>query len=103
MNGIHDMGGMHGFGRVEVEENEPVFHEPWHGRTLAIARLVVGKSGTNGDAFRYAIESLAPATYLTAGYYGRWAAALERLLVDAGLLAPGELEGRMREAAAGSQ
>jgi nitrile hydratase beta subunit len=96
MNGIHDMGGMHGFGRVEVEANEPAFHEAWHGRTLAIARLVLGNGLANGDAFRYAIESLAPATYLTAGYYGRWVAALERLLVDAGVLAPGELEARMR-------
>ncbi len=26
MNGVHDMGGMHGFGPVEPEANEPVFH-----------------------------------------------------------------------------
>ena len=26
MNGIHDMGGMHGFGQVEREENEPVLY-----------------------------------------------------------------------------
>ena len=32
MNGIHDMSGMHGFGPIEIEENEPVFHEPWEGR-----------------------------------------------------------------------
>ena len=38
MNGIHDMGGMHGFGRVEREENEPVFHARWEGRVLGISR-----------------------------------------------------------------
>src|SRR5438128_553260 len=103
MNGIHDMGGMHGFGRVEIEENEPVFHEPWHGRALAMARLVVGQRVANGDAFRYAIESLPPETYLAAGYYGRWVAALERLLVEAGLLAAGELEGRVRGVVGGPQ
>ena len=27
MNGIHDMGGMHGFGPVEREDHEPVFHQ----------------------------------------------------------------------------
>ena len=32
MNGIHDMGGMDGFGKVEVEKNEPPFHEPWEDR-----------------------------------------------------------------------
>ena len=26
MNGVHDMGGMHGMGPMEAEKNEPVFH-----------------------------------------------------------------------------
>jgi hypothetical protein len=26
MNGAHDLGGMHGFGPVEIEKGEPVFH-----------------------------------------------------------------------------
>ena len=29
MDGVHDMGGMDGFGKVDPEPNEPVFHEPW--------------------------------------------------------------------------
>ena len=32
MDGIHDMGGMHGFGPITREENEPLFHHPWEGR-----------------------------------------------------------------------
>jgi hypothetical protein len=36
MNGVHDMGGMDGFGKVEVEQNEPPFHAPWEGRVLAM-------------------------------------------------------------------
>ncbi len=35
MNGIHDMGGMHGFGPVTVEEGEPVFHAPWERTVFA--------------------------------------------------------------------
>ncbi len=35
MNGIHDMGGMHGFGPVVVEEDEPVFHAPWEKTVFA--------------------------------------------------------------------
>ena len=31
MNGVHDMGGMQGFGKVEPEPNEPVFHSEWEG------------------------------------------------------------------------
>src|SRR5512132_3338746 len=29
MDGVHDLGGMHGFGPVEREENEPPFHGRW--------------------------------------------------------------------------
>ena len=31
-NSIHDMGGMHGFGQVESEPDEPVFHADWEKR-----------------------------------------------------------------------
>ena len=31
MDGVHDMGGMDGFGKIEVEKNEPVFHAEWRG------------------------------------------------------------------------
>ena len=40
MNGVHDMGGMHGFGKVEPEPNEPVFHAAWEGRVLAMQRAM---------------------------------------------------------------
>ena len=36
MNSIHDMGGMHGFGAIPIDENEPVFHDEWEGKTVAI-------------------------------------------------------------------
>src|SRR5437879_296073 len=77
MDGIHDMGGMQGFGRVPVAEKEPIFHAPWEGRTFGMMRLLLGGGLTNIDAFRHAIERLDPAVYLTAGYFGRWLAALE--------------------------
>ena len=37
---MHDMGGMHGFGPVEPEPNEPPFHERWEGRVLAMQRAM---------------------------------------------------------------
>ena len=39
MNGIHDMGGMDGFGKVQPQDNEP-FHEPWEKQVLAATFLV---------------------------------------------------------------
>jgi nitrile hydratase len=70
MNGIHDMGGMHGFGPVEPEPNEPVFHETWEGRLFAI-RGQLGRFG-NIDHRRSLIEQIPPARYLKASYYERW-------------------------------
>ena len=95
MDGIHDLGGMQGFGPVHVEPDEPVFHAPWEGRVFALAGLALAAGVGNGDAFRHAIERLEPVTYLTAGYYGRWLAALERVLRDAGVLGQGELDARV--------
>lgn len=37
MNGVHDMGGMHGFGPVQPEVDEPVFHAPWEGKSMPCA------------------------------------------------------------------
>ena len=76
------MGGMHGFGRIVVETDEPVFHAAWEGRVRALVSLALAKRIANIDAFRHAIERLDPVEYLSAGYYGRWLGALERLVHD---------------------
>ena len=76
------MGGMHGFGRVVVEPDEPVFHAAWEGRVRALVSLAIGSGVANIDAFRHAIERLDPLEYLSAGYYGRWLGALELLVHD---------------------
>ena len=39
MNGVHDMGGMHGFGPVDIERDEPVFHQRWEGIVRAMMAL----------------------------------------------------------------
>jgi nitrile hydratase len=40
MNGVHDMGGMHGMGPIVEEKNEPVFHHEWEGRIFAMNRAM---------------------------------------------------------------
>ncbi len=77
MNGVHDLGGMHGFGPVVVEADEPVFHAEWEKRVFAAVMLSMGAGVANIDRFRHAIERLDPIEYLSAGYYGRWLGALE--------------------------
>jgi nitrile hydratase len=95
VNGIHDMGGLHGFGRVEVEPDEPVFHARWEGRVFGMRILGMRRLATTIDSRRHALERLDPVAYLANGYYGRWLASLERELAEAGVLAPGEIEARL--------
>jgi nitrile hydratase subunit beta len=100
MDGIHDLGGKQGFGGVIREASEPVFHERWEARVFALV-LAAGVGGLirNTDQFRHAIERIDPVAYLTHGYYGRWLAGLETLLLEAGWADEAEL--RRRIAAAG--
>jgi nitrile hydratase len=101
VNGIHDLGGMHGFGEVVREPEEPVFHALWEGRVYALVGLVLASGATSVDAFRHGIERLDPVTYLTAGYYGRWLRSLERICAEAGVLDGAELSARSRALAEG--
>ncbi|MFM9972653.1 MAG: nitrile hydratase subunit beta [Burkholderiales bacterium] len=91
MDGIHDMGGMDGFGKVMPEENEPVFHAPWEARVYAMQRAMGFAGAWVIDQSRYAGEQLAPATYLSASYYDRWAMAIERNVLNRGLVGADEL------------
>jgi nitrile hydratase len=93
LNGIHDMGGMHGFGKVEVERDEPVFHARWEARVFG---MVQSFGRGNIDAGRHSIERLDPVDYLKDGYYGRWLAAMMRTLLAHGIVTPEEIEARTK-------
>jgi len=91
VNGAADLGGMMGFGPVIGEPENEYFHADWERRALALT-LAVGAAGRwSIDAGRHARESLPPGEYLTSTYYAIWIKALERLLVDAGLVGADEL------------
>jgi len=92
MNGVHDMGGMHGFGAVEPEADEPVFHAPWEGRVFALAQAMFAWRKWNIDATRYEQEIIPPAEYLRMSYYERWLAYVTGLLVKRELVTPAEIE-----------
>ncbi len=92
MNGVHDMGGMQGMGPVRYEKNEPVFHAPWEGRVYAINRALGAWRKWSLDAWRHDIELLPPADYLRMSYYEKWFAALERRVVQYGLVTKEELD-----------
>ncbi|MDA0179982.1 nitrile hydratase subunit beta [Solirubrobacter phytolaccae] len=84
MNGAHDMGGVHGFGPVVAEVDEPLFHAEWEKRVLGLV-LALGAGGKwNIDISRFARENRPPAEYLSLSYYEIWLAGLERLLEERG-------------------
>jgi nitrile hydratase subunit beta len=97
MDGIHDLGGLSGFGRVEAEPDEPVFHARWEARTFALAALASLSGLSSVDASRHAMERIPPLDYLSLPYYGRWLRGLETRLLEAGVLEPGELEARLAD------
>lgn len=90
MNGVHDMGGMQGFGPVVPEKSEPVFHAPWEGRVMAIRRALIA-SGKLRPTLRPFIESLPPADYLRMSYYENWYAALVQMFIAGGLATRDEI------------
>jgi nitrile hydratase subunit beta len=97
MNSVHDMGGQQGFGPVVPEPNEPLFHDHWEPRAMALT-VAMGASGQwNIDLSRACRESLPPAVYLSSSYYEIWIRALECLMLERGLVTPEELtDGNLR-------
>lgn len=91
MNGVHDMGGMDGLGPVAPEANEPLFHQPWEARALALT-LAAGAWGRwTLDASRHQRELIPGPAYLRMSYYEKWITALETLLLKADLVSADEL------------
>ncbi len=97
MDGIHDLGGKHGFGAVVREPGEPVFHAKWEARVFAVMRGLGGVAVASSDHFRHGIERILPEAYLRHGYYGRWLGGLETLAIEAGVVDAAAIEARMRE------
>src|SRR5436190_2948351 len=90
-NSIHDMGGMHGFGPVVPEPDEPVFHADWEKRVYALQRAMGATGLWTIDGGRASLENLPPLAYLAASYYKRWFLGLEHRVVAHGLVGEDEI------------
>ncbi len=86
MDGVHDMGGMHGFGPVDPASEDP-YHEQWEVRVHAISTALAAPGGG-----RFALESLSPEVYLASSYYERWLQARVNTLVAHGYITQQELD-----------
>jgi nitrile hydratase len=101
VDGVHDMGGMHGFGAVLEPGSEEPYHDRWEARVFALHLLVSTDRLGAGPGGRPTREEMDPARYLDASYYERWLWSAERRLERAGTIEPGEVEAMMERLRAG--
>ncbi len=94
MDGVHDLGGLDGFGPVEHTVSEPLFHEPWERRMFRVLIGSIGALGGPGGRFRHSIERMAPEHYLSSPYYEHWLTGVTTLAVESGFTTQVELERR---------
>lgn len=92
VDGIHDLGGMQGFGAVAHSPAEPVFHQQWEAVARALLELVADAVQASAGEFRHSIERMEPGHYLTSSYYEHWLTAAATLAVEHGLVTRSELE-----------
>jgi nitrile hydratase len=95
MTRVHDMGGRYGDGPVEPEVAEPIFHEAWEARSLALTLAAGARRHWSLDTFRHAREALSPQDYTRFGYYEKWLASLANLALAVGLVTRDELAGAL--------
>jgi len=92
MNGVHDVGGMHGYGPIRPTDGEELFHDEWEARAFGVQAVAIhGAKLFNLDEFRAARERVEPAEYLSSPYYDNWLAAVEKLAVEKGVVSEAEL------------
>ncbi|MGR8920969.1 MAG: nitrile hydratase subunit beta [Gammaproteobacteria bacterium] len=92
MNGIHDLGGMHGFGPIDPEQDEPLFHAEWEKRVFGLFAPMAASGTFNVDEFRHAIERMGALEYLDSSYYEHWLHAIETIALEKGVITATELE-----------
>ena len=94
MDGIHDLGGMQGFGPVEPNDATVGYHETWEGLVHSSFVGTMGSGIHTMEEFRHAIERMEPAHYLTAAYWDRWLVAISTLAVEKEVVSPEKLRER---------
>lgn len=95
MDGIHDLGGMEGFGPVPVKSGDAPFTGlmPWEQRMWGLSRLRdLLAPGITIDWFRHGIERMVPQDYLAFSYLEKWCANYYMLMIDTGTISLGEVK-----------
>lgn len=93
MDGIHDLGGMEGFGPVPVKTGDADFRDiaEWEKRMYALSKCNLAP-GITIDWFRHGIERMVPADYLGFAYLNKWCTAYLMLMLDDGVVTMEEVK-----------
>lgn len=91
MDSIHDLGGMHGFGAVPIENEGYTFKDTWQRRAFGLTQSLAGTVPFCADMHRKKIEQLAAVDYLQLDYFEKWTIATTELMKDSGLVNDAEL------------
>jgi nitrile hydratase len=84
MDGIHDLGGLQGFGPVKaLDQDAPIKHD-WEARVWGINKTITADPSWTLDFWRHVRELIAPQDYLTRPYFDQWAQIYMALLIDSG-------------------
>ena len=89
---VHDRGAWPTDTPIDRSEHELA---DWELLTDALVSALAGEGLMNVDEMRRGIESMPPDEYERASYFERWLFSVETILVEKGVLAPGELGQRL--------
>ena len=89
---VHDRGAWPANTPIDRTEHELA---DWELLTDALVSALSREGLMNVDELQRGIESMPPDEYERASYYERWLFSAEAILVEKGVLAPGELDARL--------
>jgi nitrile hydratase len=92
MDGVHDLGGMEGFGPVPVRSGDKDFRdlEDWERRMYALTKSRLAP-GITIDWFRHGVECMVPTDYLAFPYFEKWCTTYLMLMIDDGVVSMEEV------------
>ncbi|MFP5021642.1 nitrile hydratase subunit beta [Pseudonocardia phyllosphaerae] len=95
MNGVFDLGGTDGMGKVDNDHmSEPVFRADWERVVFSMFAQSARAGLFNVDMFRHGIEQIEPADYLLSNYYEHWLHSISHYAEAAGVIDADELDRR---------
>ena len=89
----HDMGGLPNDEPIDRAEHD---WADWERQTAAVMGAVRAGGLMNVDEMRRGIEALPPDEYAALSYYERWAASMETILVEKGVITSDDVDAKVK-------